>query len=83
LTGSQKDENEVPARMRYPRRKPTGHTCPSCGSTFYTYRSRKRTWWEKLARFLGRHPYRCDPCGHRFMAFTNAKERADLRSQEN
>ena len=54
--------------MKYPRRRPTGHTCPRCGSDLYVYRSRTRTLGERLAKVFGRKPYRCDPCGYRFLA---------------
>lgn len=73
---------EQRSKLFYPRRRPTGHVCPSCDSDLYVYRSRTRTRWERFVRMLGYFPHRCDPCGYRFLARkvrrgSEAEEEAD------
>jgi DNA-directed RNA polymerase subunit M/transcription elongation factor TFIIS len=46
------------------RQQPAGRTCPACGSTDYSFRSRK-----KIEAAEGQQPavetkYRCKACGH-------------------
>ena len=44
---------------------PPGLVCPGCGSKLLR-RSMRRTFKDRLLSLLGRWPYRCQMCHHRF-----------------
>ena len=47
---------------------PSGRTCPACNGK-KVFRSHRRGFFERaVLPLIGRRPYRCHDCGHRFYA---------------
>lgn len=55
--------------------------CPKC-KTDSAYRSHRAGLGERLASFVGYHPYRCQQCKHRFLSPSGVSASSVMRGVE-